>query len=110
MHFGLINAGATYQRMVNKMFEGKTCVTMEAYVDDMLVKSIKGINHIEDLRKTFERVRFHDQVLLDPAKCTFGVQSGNFLSYIASQRRIEVNPEKLNVVEAMKRQTFHKEV
>lgn len=47
----LINAGATYQMMVNKLFAGMIDNAMEAYVDDMLVKSVKGINHVEDMKK-----------------------------------------------------------
>lgn len=54
MPFGLINARATYQRMVNKLFDEMIDETMQVYVDDMLVKSIKGVDHLEDLTKTFE--------------------------------------------------------
>ncbi|KAL2230455.1 UNVERIFIED_CONTAM: Transposon Ty3-G Gag-Pol polyprotein [Sesamum indicum] len=39
MPFGLKNADATYQRLVNKMFKHQIGVTMEVYVDDMLIKS-----------------------------------------------------------------------
>ena len=38
--FGLKNAGATYQRLVNKMFADYLGDTMEVYIDDMLVKSL----------------------------------------------------------------------
>ena len=46
MPFGLKNAGATYQRLVNKMFKERIGKTMEVYVDDMLVKSLKTKEHI----------------------------------------------------------------
>ncbi|KAL5544666.1 hypothetical protein UlMin_008450 [Ulmus minor] len=46
MPFGLKNAGATYQRLVNKMFKNQIGKTMEVYVDDMLVKSLKTEEHI----------------------------------------------------------------
>lgn len=107
--FGLINAGVTYQMMVNKLFVGMICDTMEAYVDDMLVKSIKRVDHVEDLRNTFERMRLH-QVRLNQTKCAYDVQYDKFLGYMVSQRRIEVNLEKLEAIEKMKSLTCHKEV
>ena len=54
MPFGLKNAGATYQRMVNKIFEPLISKTMEVYADDMIVKSIRDADHGQDLRKMFE--------------------------------------------------------
>ncbi|KAF8114456.1 hypothetical protein N665_0037s0032 [Sinapis alba] len=50
MPFGLKNAGATYPRLVNKMFAGKLGVTMEVYINDMLVKSFIANDHIQHLR------------------------------------------------------------
>lgn len=58
MPFRLINEGVTYQRMIKKHFAGMICITMEPYVDDMLVKSVKGVDHVEDLRNTFETYVF----------------------------------------------------
>lgn len=106
---GLINVNAIYQRMVNKLFSGMVGVTMEAYVDDMLVKYVKGVDHTENLRKTFERMKLH-QVRLNSAKCAFGVQSMKFLGYMVSQRGLEVNLERLNAFEGIKNPTCHTEV
>ncbi|XP_043699855.1 uncharacterized protein LOC122650512 [Telopea speciosissima] len=53
MPFGLKNAGATYQRLVNRIFKKLTRNTMEAYVDDMLVKSIHSADHLNDLDASF---------------------------------------------------------
>ncbi|KAL5571760.1 hypothetical protein UlMin_021357 [Ulmus minor] len=57
MPFGLKNAGATYQRLVNKMFKDQIGKTMEVYVDDMLVKILKTEEHIQNLKETFEILR-----------------------------------------------------
>ncbi|XP_059664260.1 uncharacterized protein LOC132310035 [Cornus florida] len=54
MPFGLKNAGATYQRLVNAMFKHQIGRNMEVYVDDMLVKSLKAEDHLTDLQETFE--------------------------------------------------------
>ncbi|KAM1519686.1 hypothetical protein ACFX1Z_022459 [Malus domestica] len=53
MPFGLKNAGATYQRLVNSMFAKQIRKSMEVYVDDMLVKSKHADQHITNLSKTF---------------------------------------------------------
>jgi hypothetical protein len=53
MPFGLKNAGATYQRLVNKMFKDKLGDTMEVYIDDMVVKSKKAEDHLRDLEEAF---------------------------------------------------------
>jgi hypothetical protein len=100
MPFGLKNAGATYQRLVNKMFRDQIGRNVEVYVDDMLVKSIRAIGHIADLKETFKTLRSH-KMKLNPAKCAFGVFFGKFLGFMVSQKGIEANPEKVSAVFGM---------
>jgi hypothetical protein len=100
MPFGLKNYGATYQRLVNKMFRDQIERNVEVYVDDMLVKSIQTASHIADLRGTFGTLRSH-KMKLNPAKYAFGVSSGKFLGFMVSQRGIEANPEKVSTVLGM---------
>ena len=57
MPFGLKNAGATYQRLVNKMFNKQIGRNMEVYVDDMLVKSKEKLAHLDNLRETFSTLK-----------------------------------------------------
>lgn len=97
MPFGLKNAGATYQRLVNKMFEHQMGRNVEVYVDDMLVKSIRAPDHVADLKETFNTLRRY-KMKLNPTKCAFGVSSGKFLGYLVSQRGIEANPEKVRAM------------
>ncbi|KAK0596320.1 hypothetical protein LWI29_014629 [Acer saccharum] len=100
MPFGLKNAGATYQRLVNKMFSRQIGRNMEVYVEDMLTKSITVDKHIDDLRETFD-VLVRYEMKLNPAKYMFGVPSGRFLGYQVHQRGIEVNPEKIQALVKM---------
>ncbi|KAK0573476.1 hypothetical protein LWI29_008525 [Acer saccharum] len=100
MPFGLKNAGATYQRLVNKMFARQIGRNMEVYVDDMLTKSITVGRHTDDLRETFD-VLVRYGMKLNPAKCVFGVPSGRFLGYQVHQRGIKVNPEKIQALAKM---------
>ncbi|CAA0829061.1 Unknown protein, partial [Striga hermonthica] len=97
MTFGLKNAGATYQRLVNKMFAHLIGRTMEVYVDDMLVKSEQASDHITHLSEVFDILREYYMVL-NPKKCTFVVGSGKFLGYMVSQRGIEANPAKIQAI------------
>lgn len=97
MHFGLKNAGATYQRLVNRMFSDLLGKTMEVYVNDMLVKSLRSRDHVDHLRTTFDILREY-LMKLNPLKCTFGVVSGKFLGYMVNQRGIEANTEKIKAL------------
>ena len=83
MPFGLKNAGATYQRLVNKMFDKQIGRNMEVYVDDMLVKSKEELAYLDDLRETFATLRQY-QMKLNLGKCVFGVASGKFLGFMVS--------------------------
>ena len=83
MPFGLKNAGATYQRLVNKMFNKQIGRNMEVYVDDMLVKSKEELAHLDDLRETFATLKQY-QMKLDPSKCVFSVALGKFLGFMVS--------------------------
>ena len=57
MPFGLKNAGATYQRLVNKMFSKQIGRNMEVYVDDTLIKSKEESAHLDDLKETFTTLK-----------------------------------------------------
>ena len=83
MPFGLKNAGATYQRLVNKMFSKQIGRNMEVYVDDMLVKSKEELTHLDDLRETFATLKQY-QMKLNLGKCVFGVALGKFLGFMVS--------------------------
>ncbi|XP_057775305.1 uncharacterized protein LOC130994277 [Salvia miltiorrhiza] len=97
MPFGLKNAGATYQRMMDKIFRTQLRRNISVYVDDMLVRSIKASSHVADLEETFSVVR-KNRLMLNPAKCTFGVQSGKFLGYRVTPEGIEVNVDKVKAI------------
>ena len=60
MPFRLKNVGATYQRLVNKVFADKIGRSMEVYVDDMLVKNPTVEQHIKDLAETFASLRLYN--------------------------------------------------
>ncbi|XP_010480911.1 PREDICTED: uncharacterized protein LOC104759712 [Camelina sativa] len=100
MPFGLKNAGATYQRLVNRMFEPQRGKTMEVYIDDMLVKSMEASSHLADQKVCFDILNQFG-MKLNPTKCTFAVPSGEFLGYIVIERGIEANPRQINAFLSM---------
>ena len=83
MSFGLKNVGATYQRLVTKMFRPLLGKTMEVYIDDMLVKSKERPDHATHLQEAFELLRAYD-MKLNPSKCAFGVSAGRFLGFMVT--------------------------
>jgi hypothetical protein len=97
MPFGLKNAGATYQRLVNMMFAKMLGSTMEVYIDDMLVKSLVAQQHIDHLRQSFDVLDKYG-MKLNPTKCSFGVSSGKFLGYLVTQRGVEANPDQIRSI------------
>ena len=97
MSFGLKNTGATYQRLMNKMFAHQIGRNVQIYVDDMLVKSRKEDDHLDDLRETFNTLCSYN-MKLNLGKCAFRVMAGKFLRFMVSQRGIEVNLNKIQVI------------
>ena len=97
MPFGLKNAGATYQRLVNKMFKQQIGWNMKVYVDNMLVKSIRATIHITDFLEAFDSLR-HYEMKVNPFRCVFGMSLGKFLGFIIFRRGIKANPKKIKVV------------
>ncbi|KAM1387250.1 hypothetical protein ACFX2F_033608 [Malus domestica] len=104
MPYGLKNVGATYQRLVNSMFTEQIGKSMEVYVDDMLVKSKHVDQHITNLSENFTILKKY-QIRLNPNKCVFDIDSGNFLGFMISQQGIEANPEKIKAIFDMKERT-----
>ena len=91
------STGATYQRAMVALFHDMMHKEIGVYVDDMIVKSITEEEHLVNLRKLFERLRKYQQ-RLNPTKCTFVVKSGKVLDFIVSQKRIEVDPDKVKAI------------
>jgi len=100
MPFGLKNVGATYQRCMLQVFGDLISRMVEAYVDDIVVKSRKASGLVADLDETFRCLRAKG-IRLNPEKCVFGVPRGMLLGFIVSERGIEANPEKVSAIANM---------
>jgi hypothetical protein len=100
MSFGLKNVGATYQRAIQMCFADQLHRNVEAYVDDVVIKTKNPDGLIADLEETFSSLR-RFQWKLNPTKCIFGVPSGKLLRFIVSNRGVEANPVKISAITDM---------
>ncbi|GJU93407.1 reverse transcriptase domain-containing protein [Tanacetum coccineum] len=97
MPFGLKNAGATYQRLVDRAFDSQVGRNMEVYVDDLVIKSHTEAEMLRDIGETFRTLR-KINMKLNPKKCTFGAVEGMFLGYTITPEGIKPCPDKTEAV------------
>ncbi|XP_068480871.1 uncharacterized protein [Phaseolus vulgaris] len=109
MPFGLKNAGATYQRLMDKVLAPMLGRNVQAYVDDMVVTSLEKSRHVTGLEELFTTIARY-KLKLNPDKCIFGVEAGKFMGFLLSERGIEANPDKCAAILAMRSPTTVKEV
>src|SRR6266540_3665954 len=109
MTFGMRNAGATFARLVQKVLGGQFGRNIEAYVDDIVVRSKKEVEHMGDLEETFLHLR-KVGIRLNAEKCVFGVRAGKLLGYLVSKHGIEANPEKIQAILRMAPPSSQKEL
>ncbi|GJX72690.1 reverse transcriptase domain-containing protein [Tanacetum coccineum] len=95
--FGLKNADATYQRLVDKAFDSQVGRNIEVYVDDLVIKSHTEAEMQRDIDETFRTLR-KINMKLNPKKYTFGAVEGMFLGYMISSKGIKPCPDKTEVV------------
>ena len=94
------NMGAMYQRCMLKCFRDLIGWTIEAYVDDIVVKSKWAYKVIADLEQTFMKF-WANGIKLNPEKCVFGVPRGMLLGFIVSEHGVDANPEKTSTITRM---------
>ncbi|GKA49131.1 reverse transcriptase domain-containing protein [Tanacetum coccineum] len=97
MPFGLKNAGATYQRLVDKASQKQIGRNLEVYVDDLVIKSRTDQEVIRDVEETFKTLR-EINMKLNPKKCTFGMREGMFLGYKVNVDGLKVCLDKVEAV------------
>lgn len=107
--FGLRNAGATFTRLIHSALETQLGHNVEAYIDNIVIKSKVASDHVTDLRETFASL-WRGGIKLNPEKCTFGATRGKLLGYQVSKRGIEANSEKIKAIIDMSAPRTPKEV
>jgi hypothetical protein len=109
MSFGLKNAGATYQRAIQMCFADQLHRNVEAYVDNVVIKTRESSDLIVDLEETFSGLR-RFRWKLNPTKCVLGVPSRKLLGFIVSNRGIKANPVKITAITNMEAPATIKDV
>jgi hypothetical protein len=109
MVFGLKNGGATYQKCVHTILEGRIGRNIETYIDDIVVKSEKRGDLLDDLKETFDNLRKFT-MMLNSKKCVFGVSLGKLLGYMVSSRGIDANPKKVEAIEKLQPPQTRREI
>ena len=109
MPFGLKDARATYQRLMDKIFKGMIGRSVEVYVDDIVAKSDSCGQHIKDLEEVFDALR-RVNMRLNPVKCAFGVEGGKFLGLMLTHWGIEANLNKCKAITKMRSPKNLKEI
>jgi hypothetical protein len=100
MAFSLKNGGATYQKGIQIFLETQVGRYVEAYIDDVIVKSKKRGDLFDDLKETFDNLRKY-KMMLNHKKYVFDVSSENLLSYMVSAQRIDANPTKMEAIKKL---------
>ncbi|XP_021990933.1 uncharacterized protein LOC110887663 [Helianthus annuus] len=100
MPFGLRNAGATYQRVMDRVFGEDIGKTVEVYMDDLVIMSQEEETMLANIQCTFDSLR-NVNLKLNPTKCSFGMEEGKFLGFIVTRDGFKVNPEKVQAIQLM---------
>jgi hypothetical protein len=104
MPFGLKNAGATYQRMMENCFESQIGCNIQVYIDNVVITTRKEESLISDLAETFDNLNMY-KLKFNLTKCSFDVSVGQLLGFLVLARGIEVNPEKIQAILTMGKPT-----
>jgi hypothetical protein len=91
MPFGLKNAGATYQRMMQNCPGNQIGRNIQVYIDDVVITTREDATLIGDLRETFNNLDRY-KLKLNPTNYSFSVPVGLLLWFLVSASRIEANP------------------
>jgi hypothetical protein len=106
---GSKNGGAMYQKCVHTVLESQIGRNVEAYIDDIVVKSEKRGDLLDGLKETFDNL-CKSKMMLNPKKCIFGVSSGKLLGYIVSSWGNDAKPKKVEAIENLQPPQTRKEI
>jgi hypothetical protein len=109
MVFGLKNGGAIYQKGIHIVLETQIGRNVEAYIDDVIVKSKKCGDLLDGLKETFNNLCKY-KMMLNPKKYVFGVSSGKLLGYMVSAQGIDANPKKVEAIDQLQPPRTRREI
>lgn len=101
MPFGLKNAPATFQRLMNLVLSGLTGIKSFVYLDDIVVYGNSLQNHNDNLKDIFNKLREHN-LKLQPDKCEFLRKEVAYLGHVISDEGIRPNPDKVVTIKEIR--------
>ena len=99
MPFGLCNAPATFERLMESVLRGLTYDACLVYLDDVIVVGRNFQEQLDNLRKVFQRIR-EARLKLNPGKCQLFQKEVRYLGHVVSASGIATDPEKLEAVKS----------
>ncbi|XP_074355077.1 uncharacterized protein LOC141693804 [Apium graveolens] len=99
--FWTTQTGATFQRLVNKMFKDQIGKTIELHIYDIVFKYVNAKNHVRDLWEVFN-ILGSSNIKFNPSKCNFAALSGKFLGHMVTMRGIEASSEQIKTIFELK--------
>jgi ribonuclease HI len=109
MPFGLMNAGATFQRAMDIAFIGEKDQFVVIYLDDITVFSRTDKEHCCHLRKVFMKCRRYG-LSLNPKKSLFAMKEGKLLGHIVSAEGVRIDPSRVEAIQTLSLPRSKKEV
>lgn len=97
MPFGLRNAPATFQRLMDKFIQGLHAKCVLSYLDDLIIRSITFSQHIEDLKEVFMKLREY-KLRANRKKCKFMCSEIKYLGHLIVSDGIKTDPEKISAI------------
>ena len=109
MPYGLVNSGASFQRLIGHILRGLEYRLALIYIDDIIIFSASVDEHVIHLKEVFRMLR-DANVQLNPKKCSFGKQRVEYRGQVVTPEGISPNPDKVRVVQEFPTPTNLKEL
>jgi hypothetical protein len=109
MPFGLMNAGATFQRAMDISFIGEKDKFVLIYLDDLTLFSHNHKEHLQHLRKTFLKCRRYG-LSLNPKKSQFALKEGKLLGHIVTAEGVKIESARVEAIQKISIPIFKKDI
>lgn len=97
MPFGLVNAPATFQRIMDKILEKEKWKFAAVYLDDIIIYSKSKDDHEKHLKIVCDKLKLAG-IILNEKKCVYNVESINILGHIVDNKGIRPDPERITAI------------